>query len=96
MGVRLLGTALASPPQGLISEPGAAGAIQIPPNGLPIVLMPDCQTIGGYPKIGHVYRVDLDRLAQARPGQRVRFVRGSLGEAQAEWLRQKKFFHGGA
>ncbi|WOX04726.1 5-oxoprolinase subunit C family protein [Microbulbifer pacificus] len=96
MGVRLQGTALASPPQGLISEPVAAGAIQVPANGLPIVLMPDCQTIGGYPKIGHVYRVDLDRLAQARPGQRVRFLRGSRAEAQAEWLLQRRFFHGGA
>lgn len=96
MGVRLLGTALASPPQGLVSEPVTAGAIQVPASGLPIVLMPDCQTIGGYPKIGHVYRVDLDRLAQARPGQCVRFVRGSRAEAQTEWLLQRKFFHGGA
>nr|WP_081475738.1 biotin-dependent carboxyltransferase family protein [Microbulbifer agarilyticus] len=92
MGVRLAGSALPEPPGNLISEPVSPGAIQVPANGQPIVLMQDCQTIGGYPKLGHVYRVDLDRLAQARPGAQVRFVMGNRAESQHEWLLQSQFF----
>ncbi|MBY6188961.1 biotin-dependent carboxyltransferase family protein [Microbulbifer agarilyticus] len=92
MGVRLTGDALPEPPGNLVSEAVSPGAIQVPANGQPIVLMHDCQTIGGYPKLGHVYRVDLDRLAQARPGTEVRFVLGNRAESQHEWLLQSQFF----
>lgn len=92
MGVRLKGTSLPDAPGSMISEAVGAGAIQVPANGLPIVLMPDCQTIGGYPKLGHVYRADLDRLAQARPGTSVQFSLGDRAEAQREWLFQTQFF----
>ncbi|WP_346836669.1 biotin-dependent carboxyltransferase family protein [Microbulbifer sp. SAOS-129_SWC] len=92
MGVRLQGAALEPVPGNLISEAVAPGAIQMPGNGQPIVLMPDCQTIGGYPKLGHVYRVDLDHLAQARPGDEVQFELGDLREAQAELARLRRFF----
>ena len=92
MGVRLDGNPLAKPPGKLISEPVCPGAIQVPANGLPIVLMQDCQTIGGYPKLGHVYRVDLDLLAQARPGVAVTFEPGSRSEAQNVLLQQRRFF----
>ncbi|MEX2963158.1 biotin-dependent carboxyltransferase family protein [Microbulbifer sp. TYP-18] len=95
MGVRMSGEPLSEVPGNMTSEAVAPGAIQIPGNGLPIVLMRDCQTIGGYPKLGHVYRVDLDRLAQARPGTQVRFVLGSLTESQAELAAQLKFFGSG-
>jgi 5-oxoprolinase (ATP-hydrolysing) subunit C len=73
MGIRLQGEKLERRPGELISEPVAPGAIQITNDGQPIVLGIDGQTIGGYPKIAHVVRVDLDRLAQLRPGTRVRF-----------------------
>ncbi|WP_193164798.1 5-oxoprolinase subunit C family protein [Microbulbifer hainanensis] len=92
MGVRLAGEALREVPANLVSEAVSPGVIQVPSNGQPIVLMCDCQTIGGYPKLGHVYRVDLDWLAQVRPGDRVQFVPGNLAEAQAELLQQKRFF----
>lgn len=92
MGVRLEGEPLPSPPGKLVSEPVCTGAIQVPANGLPIVLMQDCQTIGGYPKLGHVYRADLDHLAQARPGAAVTFAPGNLEEAQAALLQHKVFF----
>ncbi|GAB2504645.1 5-oxoprolinase subunit C family protein [Microbulbifer agarilyticus] len=92
MGVRLVGDALPEPPGNLVSEAVCPGAIQVPANGQPIVLMHDCQTIGGYPKLGHVYRVDLDRLAQARPGTKVQFVLGNRAESQHEWLLQTQFF----
>lgn len=50
------------------------GVIQVPPNGLPIVLMADAQTTGGYPKIATVIDADIGRLAQVRLGGQVRFV----------------------
>ena len=52
-------------------------------DGLPVVLGVDGQTVGGYPKVAHVVRADLDRLAQLRPGDRVRFARVSPDEAEA-------------
>jgi len=94
MGVRFDGPPLAPVPGNLISEAVAPGAVQVPSNGLPIVLMRDCQTIGGYPKLGHIYRVDLDRLAQARPGDTVAFALGTLEESQAELRQQRRFFDG--
>jgi len=57
----------------LRSEPLIAGAIQIPPDGQPIVFGPDHPTTGGYPVVALVVDGGLDRLAQARPGQAVRF-----------------------
>jgi antagonist of KipI len=83
MGVRLKGTPLARKPGELVSEAVAPGAVQVTNDGLPIVLGVDGQTIGGYPKVAHVVRADLDRLAQLRPGDRVRFARVSLEEAEA-------------
>ena len=65
----------------LISEAVVPGTIQVPPGGKPIVLLGDCQTIGGYPKIAHVISVDLPIAAQLRPGDRVRFREVSLTEA---------------
>ena len=95
MGVRLRGQPLPDVPANLISEAVSPGAIQVPASGQPIVLMPDCQTIGGYPKLGHVYRVDLDRLAQARPGDLIQFVLGDRAQAQHELILQRQFFHRG-
>jgi len=66
----------------LLSEAVAPGTLQIPPNGKPILLLGDCQTIGGYPKIAHVITVDLPIAAQLWPGDAVRFHEVSLAEAQ--------------
>jgi allophanate hydrolase subunit 2 len=57
----------------LTSEPACVGAIQVTPSGQLIVIGPDGPTIGGYPKVAVVCSADLDRLAQLRPGQEVRF-----------------------
>ncbi len=83
MGLRLKGTPLARKPDELVSEAVAPGAVQVANDGLPIVLGVDGQTIGGYPKVAHVIRADLDLLAQLRPGDRVRFVRVTPDEAEA-------------
>jgi antagonist of KipI len=83
MGVRLDG-----PPinrmntSDLLSEAVAPGTLQVPPNGEPILLLGDCQTIGGYPKIAHVITVDLAIAAQLWPGHYARFQEISLLEAQ--------------
>jgi biotin-dependent carboxylase-like uncharacterized protein len=55
--------------------------VQLPPSGQPLVLMADAQTTGGYPRLGEVFAPDLALLAQAMPGQAVRFVPMSNPEA---------------
>lgn len=67
------------------SAPVAPGTVQLPPDGQPIVLLADAQTHGGYPRIGHVIRADLPRLAQLRPGDTLRFRSCTAAEAQAAW-----------
>ena len=85
MGVRLTGPELSRAANvDLISEAVAPGTVQVPPSGQPILLLGDCQTIGGYPKIAHVITVDLGIAAQLRAGDRVRFSEVSLGDAH--WL----------
>jgi biotin-dependent carboxylase-like uncharacterized protein len=83
MGIRLAGKPLDRRPGELVSEAVAPGAVQVTNDGLPVVLGVDGQTIGGYPKVAHVIRADLDLLAQLRPGTAVRFVRVSMEEAEA-------------
>ena len=83
MGLRLLGPKLPKREGEMASEAVAPGAVQVANDGLPIVLGVDGQTIGGYPKVAHVIASDLDRLGQLRPGDRVRFLRTSMEEAEA-------------
>ncbi len=82
MGVRFDGSELKSEDEtDLISEAVAPGTIQVPPSGKPILLLGDCQTIGGYPKIAHVITVDLGIAAQLRAGDSVRFSEVLLQDA---------------
>ena len=73
MGYRLRGPVIGCDIDGILSEGIGHGAIQIPADGQPIVLMNDRQTIGGYPKIGSVLSLDTSRLGQLSRGGRVRF-----------------------
>ena len=73
MGYKVEGPAIAADISAMLSEGICLGAIQVPPDGQPIVLMNDRQTIGGYPKIGAVLSLDLAKLAQQMPGAKVRF-----------------------
>lgn len=83
-GLRLEGAALRlARPHHAVSEPVVAGTVQLPPDGQPIVLLCDAQTVGGYPRIGHVAQADLSRLAQCGPGDRVHFRPCTLAEAHA-------------
>ncbi|MCF5703721.1 biotin-dependent carboxyltransferase family protein [Pseudomonas syringae] len=72
MGIRLLGKALEYQGQPMISEGIPLGAVQVPPDGQPIVLLNDRQTIGGYPRLGALTPLALARLAQCLPGTQVR------------------------
>jgi len=91
MGVRLDGPELRREDQGdLVSEAVAPGTIQVPPNGKPILLLGDCQTIGGYPKMAHVITVDLGVAAQLRAGDAVRFFEVSLQDAHRLLLERER------
>jgi biotin-dependent carboxylase-like uncharacterized protein len=81
MGFRLEGENVHSDMVGMLSEGICLGAVQIPADGQPIVLMNDRQTIGGYPKIGAVIALDTARLGQLSAGAGVRFESISIEQA---------------
>lgn len=94
MGMRLEGPAVACASQNMLSEGICLGAVQVPADGQPIVLLKDRQTIGGYPKIGAVLARDTACLAQLRPGDTLRFEAVDLYQAHTiNTLAQLKFDH---
>ncbi len=83
MGYRLEGPKIdmnEGVPRSIISEPCLSGAVQVPPDGAPIILLVE-QTVGGYAKIATIISPDLDLVAQAKPGDKVRFTSTELSEA---------------
>ena len=84
MGYRLEGQEVHSSLKGIISEGIAYGAIQIPKDGQPIVLLQDRQTIGGYPKMGCVTRIGGSILAQQKPGDVIQFTPITVDQAEQE------------
>jgi allophanate hydrolase subunit 2 len=62
-----------------------AGAIQVPPDGNPVVLLADHAVTGGYPVVAVVISADLPLIAQARPGTSLRFAEVTTDEAAAAW-----------
>ena len=91
MGIRLLGTALQYQGKPMISEGIPLGAVQVPPDGQPIVLLNDRQTIGGYPRLGALTPLALARLAQCLPGAKVRLkpvVQDVAHREHVEYLRR--------
>jgi antagonist of KipI len=87
MGLRLETPGLRLQPQEILTVPMTAGAIQVTPSGGLIVLHVDHQSTGGYPVIATVISADLPLLAQARPGDTVRFRVVDLAEAGRAWRR---------
>jgi len=92
-GIRFQGEALTLPPKSqLITEGISLGAMQVPPDGQPIILFVDQQTTGGYPKVANVIAADLRHVAQLRPRDEVHFRVVSVEEAigllreQEEWI----------
>lgn len=89
---RLDGPTLESGPRILDSTPLVDGTVQVPGDGRPLVFLRDRPTVGGYAKLGSVDPMGLDRLAQARPGTRVRFVPADAAKVLAELRRRRAFF----
>lgn len=87
---------LAGPPiraarrQDLASEGGVPGAIQIPADGDPIILLADSRGVGGYPKIATVISADLARIGQARPGTEIHFHPVPVAEARRLACEQRR------
>jgi antagonist of KipI len=96
MGYRLEGPAPVVGAVGtaaLPSEPACPGAVQLPAGGMPIVLMVDGPTVGGYPKPAVVASADLSALAQRTPGEEVRFRLVTVEEAQKAYRRRAVELH---
>jgi len=92
MGLRLRGPAIPSPTGTMLTEGVPLGAVQVPPDGQPIILFVEHQTTGGYPKPACVISADLSRVGQLRPRHEVRFELITIDEAlsilqkQEQWL----------
>ncbi len=85
MGYRLMGPKVAmdkNKPKSIVSEPSMPGGIQIPADEQPIVLLVE-QTVGGYAKIATVISTDIPKIAQATPGDTIRFLKIDLKAAHA-------------
>lgn len=87
MGYRLQGKPVTRKKSGELITCGLAnGTIQVPPNGQPILLLADRQTMGGYPIIATVIHADLSLIAQCAPGDRIRFEAVSADEGRKAFL----------
>lgn len=95
MGLRLTGTALRYEGPGLVSEGIPLGAVQVPPDGQPIILLNDRQTIGGYPRLGALSPLAVARLAQCLPGETVSLWPQVAYAAQQRHQRQLRELSGG-
>src|SRR5439155_12199415 len=87
MGMRLKTPSLRLHGNEIITVPMTAGAIQVTPAGELIVSLADHPTTGGYPVIATVITADLPLMAQARPGNTVRFREADPAEADRAWRR---------
>lgn len=98
MGYRLAGKAIpnthtiSEAPSEIISQGVSVGAIQLPKDGQPIVLMKDKQTMGGYPQLGCVAYLDLALLSQSPPGTHLKFLPRTSDQLEQELLEYKNFF----
>lgn len=92
-GYKLEGPTVANPVGTLPSEAGCPGAIQIPGDGLPIALMADAPTVGGYPKIAVVAEADLPTIAQRSPGEPIRFELITIEQSQRLLKRRTSDLH---
>ena len=92
MGYRLVGpkiTHKVGVPESIISEPSLPGGVQIPPDGQAIILLVE-QTVGGYTKIATVISTDIPRVAQAKPGDKIRFEKVTLKAAHEAFRQQQE------
>jgi antagonist of KipI len=91
MGYRLEGPFLKQKEVGnMLSSPVTIGTVQVPSDGQPIILMADCQTTGGYPRIGHIIQADRKQLAQAKPGDHILFRPMILEKAHQLYFEEER------
>lgn len=94
MGYRLTGAMLQlKKPLEMISEAVYFGTIQVPPEGNPIILLADRQTTGGYPKIAQVISVDIPKIAQLKPNEKIRFQEITLEQAEEIYFHREKYIN---
>jgi antagonist of KipI len=92
LGYRLQGAKIElKEPLEMISEIATFGTMQAPPDGNPIILMADHQSVAGYPKIGQVVWADLPRVAQHKPFSFLQFTFVDVREAENLYLAQEKY-----
>jgi antagonist of KipI len=94
MGLRLRGPAVPSAAGHMLTEGAPLGAVQVPPDGQPIVLFVEHQTTGGYPKPANVISADFRRLGQLRPRDRVTFERVTIEQALRLLQQQEQWLYG--
>jgi antagonist of KipI len=94
MGLRLRGAAIPSPAGQMLTEGAPLGAVQVPPDGQPIVLFVEHQTTGGYPKPANVISADFRRLGQLRPRGQVTFERVTIEQALRLLQQQEQWLYG--
>lgn len=94
MGLRLRGDPIPSPAGHMLTEGVALGAVQVPPDGQPIILFVEHQTTGGYPKPANVIAADLCRLGQLRPRDEIQFELVTLDRALALLQEQEQWLYG--
>jgi len=75
----------------MISGEVSMGTIQVPPDGNPIILLADKQTAGGYPKIAHVASVDIQRIVQLKPNEKISFKKITLKDAEKLFFQREKY-----
>jgi allophanate hydrolase subunit 2 len=91
-GCRLNGIPIEFKKRKIISEGMSYGSVEIATDGLPIILLKDAPTIGGYLKIGTVFSLDLAKLAQKQTNTKVKFELINIQQAQAKRIKFNKFF----
>jgi antagonist of KipI len=91
-GIRLDGPSLPGHSGAMLSRPVTWGTIQLPPDGQPIVLLADAQTVGGYPVVAVVISADRPLIGQLGPTDTVRFVEVTVAQAQRAFRQQAATF----
>jgi antagonist of KipI len=94
MGLRLRGPTIPSPGGHMLTEGVPLGAIQVPPDGQPIILFVEHQTTGGYPKPANVISADFCRLGQLRPRDEVHFEQVTIEQALSLLQSQEQWLYG--
>jgi antagonist of KipI len=94
MGLRLRGPAIAGNIGQMLTEGAPLGAVQVPPDGQPIILFVEHQTTGGYPKPANVISADFRRLGQLRPRDQVTFERVTIEQALRLLQQQEQWLYG--